>query len=59
VPELRHGLFAEFGGSVFAVVSSFLVLVGLLLFYAALPGALIMGVADMLCANRNSAPSSN
>ena len=54
VPELRQGLFAQYQGqSTLAIIGHFfLATIGLPILYGALPGAVIMGIAGILRANR-------
>jgi hypothetical protein len=60
VPEARHEMLADLEGkNALHVIGSFLALIGLLMFYGAVPGAIIMGIASMRRANRNATPDSN
>jgi hypothetical protein len=60
VPEIRQDVLADLSGkSALHVIGGFLAPIGLLIFYGAAPGAIIMGIASVLRANRDATPDSS
>jgi hypothetical protein len=60
IPEMRQEMLADFEGkSTLSMIGGFLAPVALMALYGAVPGAIIMGIAGVLRANRKATSDSN